>query len=213
MKGPELNKKNILAAGWLLAITTLVGTALMAGINRHSQPYIEENEREVLLRTLNTVIDPATYNNDIINDAIVLSGSPLSNSQEYGMIYRARKDGRPVAAVLTVTAPDGYTGPIVLLVGIRYSGEIAGVRVVRHRETPGLGDGIEYERSNWITVFSGKSLENPQSSRWKVKRDGGDFDQLTGATITPRAIVKAVHKALVFYQKNRESVFDRTDKS
>jgi electron transport complex protein RnfG len=128
-------------------------------------------------------------------------------SKKASIVYRARKAGKPVAVVLTVVAPNGYSGPIVLLVGIDYSGDITGVRVVKHRETPGLGDAIEIERSDWIERFTGKSRRNPGRAGWKVKRDGGEFDQLTGATITPRAVVAAVSGALEYFEHNRDNLF------
>jgi len=200
-------KKNILLAGWLLAVSALIGTGLMSVVNWHSKPYIAENERLVLLRTLNSVIAPDSYDNDILNDTIRVSDKKLLGSKDPIIVYRARSSGKPVAAVLTVIAPKGYNGDIVILVGIQYSGEITAVRVVNHRETPGLGDAIEIQRSNWIDVFTGKSSLNPTNTGWKVKRDGGEFDQFTGATITPRAIVDAVHKALLYFEQNKEQLF------
>ena len=122
-------------------------------------------------------------------------------------VYRARKDGRPIAVVLTAIAPDGYSGRIKLLIGILFDGTVVGVRVVSHHETPGLGDAIEVERSDWIIRFSGRSLRNPPAEHWKVKRDGGVFDQFTGATITPRAVVNAVHRALVYFSHHQEQLF------
>jgi electron transport complex protein RnfG len=211
MKSLEM-APDIVSAGVLLAFTALLGTALMTGINWHSQPYIEKNEREVLLNTLNAVLPANSYDNDILNDTIEFQDSALLGSRLPIKIYRARKHGKPVAAVLNVIAPDGYSGPIHLLVGINYDGLMNGVRVVKHKETPGLGDAIEERRSDWIRSFDNRSLDNPASAAWKVKRDGGEFDQLTGATITPRAVVKAVHKALLFYQAQRESIFAQTDK-
>jgi electron transport complex protein RnfG len=118
-----------------------------------------------------------------------------------------------VAAVLASIAPDGYAGTIKLLVGINYDGSIAGVRVVSHKETPGLGDAIEAERSDWILGFNGHSLREPGEERWKVKKDGGIFDQFSGATITPRAIVAAVHNTLSYYQNNREALFAAAEES
>jgi electron transport complex protein RnfG len=108
---------------------------------------------------------------------------------------------------MTVVATEGYSGPIHLLVGIRYDGSLAGVRVVAQHETPGLGDGIEEDRSNWIFQFNGRSLDNPGAKGWAVRKDGGVFDQLTGATISPRAVVKAVHAALLYYRAHREQLF------
>ncbi len=201
-------QKNILLAGWLLAFSALIGTGLMFAVNWHAKPYIAENERLVLLRTLNSVIAPDLYDNDIVHDTVRILDKKLLGSIKEIIVYRARKDNKNIAAALTVIAPNGYNGAIVLLVGIKFSGEITGVRVVKHRETPGLGDGIDIQRSNWIEKFTGKSLFNPINTAWKVKKDGGEFDQFTGATITPRAVVSAVHNALLFFDKNRELIFE-----
>ena len=206
MEKTESNKL-VLLSGWLLAVTALLGTGLITTVNWYSQPYIEENERQMLIRSLNTVIPPQLYDNDILHDTTMLQDLSLLGSKNPIMIYRARKSGEPVAAAMRVIAPNGYSGPIVLLVGIKYAGEVTGVRVVKHQETPGLGDAIDIERSFWIEVFTGKSLANPGQAGWKVKRDGGQFDQFTGATITPRAVVSAVHNALQFFVQNRHQVF------
>lgn len=199
--------KSVFISGWLLALTALAGTGMMAIINWHSEPYIKNNERDTLLRTLNSVLPVNTYDNDILNDTIKLRDKQYLGSAEPTIIYRARKGDKPVGAALRVIAPDGYSGDIVLLVGIDYAGSLTGVRVVKHRETPGLGDGIEIQRSQWIEFFTGKSLNNPGQGQWKVKRDGGSFDQLTGATITPRAVVGAVRNALTFFNINQEKIF------
>lgn len=199
--------QSIFVTGWLLALTALVGTGMMAIVNGHSVPFIKNNERASLLRSLNSVLPINTYNNDILNDSITLVDKQYLGSSEPAVIYRARKDDRPTAAALSVIAPNGYSGDIVLLVGIDYAGNITGVRVVKHRETPGLGDGIEIQRSNWIESFTGKSLSHPGRAKWKVKRDGGSFDQFTGATITPRAVVGAVHNALIYFNDNRAKIF------
>jgi len=128
-------------------------------------------------------------------------------TQEPVTVYRARKHGQPVALFATPVAPDGYSGPIQLLIGVRADGALAGVRVLSHKETPGLGDGIDEKRSPWILAFTGKSLSDPGPDGWKVKKDGGAFDQFTGATITPRAVVKATHKFLEYVQTHREQLF------
>jgi len=119
--------------------------------------------------------------------------------------------GEPVALVIEALAPDGYSGTIRLLVGINIDGSLGGVRVVAHRETPGLGDAIEEERSDWILGFTGKSLQDPPLQKWAVKKDGGAFDQLTGATITPRAVVKAVRQALLYYRDQKDALFAREE--
>lgn len=201
------SKSQVLISGWVLALTALVGTGLMAGVNWHSQPFIAENERQMLIRTLNTVIPPQSYDNDILHDTTTVNDPGLLGSKQASLVYRARKGGQPIAAALSVVAPNGYSGPITLLVGIDVNGQITGVRVVNHHETPGLGDGIEKRRSNWIDAFTGKSMSNPGEAGWKVKRDGGNFDQFTGATITPRTVVEAVHKALAFFSQNRAALF------
>jgi electron transport complex protein RnfG len=113
--------------------------------------------------------------------------------------------------VLSSIAPNGYNGEIKLLIGIKYNGELAGVRVISHKETPGLGDKIDAKKSDWILKFEGLSLTNPTESKWKVAKDGGEFDQFTGATITPRAIVEAVKKSLVFFQQHRDQLFEAND--
>lgn len=196
-------QNNILMVGWLLAASALLGTGMLALVNEHSKPYIAENERQELLRSLSAVIPLKSYTNDILQDTIKVVDEPLLGTK-VSTIYRASNAGQPIAVALTAVAPNGYTGPIALLIGIDHTGTVTGVRVIKHRETPGLGDAIEIQRSNWIESFIGKSSNNPDASRWKVKRDGGDFDQFTGATISPRAVVGAVHRALQYFEKNRQ---------
>ncbi len=114
------------------------------------------------------------------------------------------------AVVLKFNAVNGYNGNITLLAGINSDGSLRGVRIISHKETPGLGDAIEIEKSDWALDFSGKSLSNPEPDQWAVKRDGGEFDQFTGATITPRAVVDAVRLALEYFEANHEYLFDTT---
>lgn len=199
--------RSIGIAGVLLALSALIGTGLMWLTDRHSQPYIADNERAVLLRSLNAVFDPSRYDNDLISD-VISSDDPAISTMVPATIYRARKAGQPAGVAMTVVAPQGYGGEIQMLVGIDSSGVITGVRVVKHHETPGLGDAIEAERSDWILGFNGKSLVQPDATGWKVKKDGGQIDQFTGATITPRAVVKAVHDSLVFFNAHREVLFN-----
>ena len=160
------------------------------------------------MRKLNTILSPSEYDNSLLDDQIVLPQDTLLGTVEPSNAYLAYKNGSPVAVVLSPVAPNGYSGPIHMLVGIYHDGSVAGVRVVKHRETPGLGDAVESQRSDWILGFEDKSLDNPTSKNWKVKRDGGVFDQFTGATITPRIIVKAVHKALIHVESHPGSFFD-----
>ena len=159
---------------------------------------IAANEQQALLHSLQEVLFKDSYDNDLAEDVILLQGYT---------IYRARKSGYPVAAILTTTTPYGYNGDIRLLMGINIAGEITGVRVLKHRETPGLGDKIEIKKSSWIADFKHKAINDMTTNLWAVKKDGGNFDQFTGATITPRAIVNEVKKTGLFFQQNQQLIF------
>jgi len=199
--------RKMLISAIVLGAFAIIATSMVAVTFEQTKEQIAENQKQATLKSLYQLIKPSRHNNDIFNDTIQVTNLELLGSKNPITIYRARKDSQPVAAILTAIAPDGYTGKITLLVAINYNGVLAGVRVIKHKETPGLGDVIEIEKSDWITQFKNTSLTQPTSKRWKVKRDGGDFDQLTGATITPRAIVKATHKALLFYKQQRDTLF------
>ncbi len=201
--------KNMIIGALILGTFAVIGTGLVAMTYEGTAERIAENERQALLRSLHQIISPESHDNDIYADVITVHDKALLGSKDGVNIYRARLGGQPVAAVINSVAPDGYNGTIKLLVGIHYDGTLAGVRVINHRETPGLGDGIEAERSDWILGFNDRSLTNPDEAGWKVKKDGGTFDQFTGATITPRAVVKAVHNTLRYYQQHRETLFDQ----
>lgn len=205
-----MSYRPILISAIFLFLFAVIGSALVAFTFDSTAERIAENQRKALLRNLNELVPGDRYDNDIFTDTLYVGSSELLGSDEPVPVYRARKNGWPVAAVLAAVAPDGYNGTIKLLVAINLDGTLAGVRVHQHRETPGLGDAIEIERSDWILDFKGKSLTNPVKTGWKVKRDGGDFDQFTGATITPRAVVKAVHKALLYFQLHAHSLFEHT---
>lgn len=199
--------RNMIISAFLLGVFAVIGTGGVAWIFDNTKDQIAANERATVLRNLHQLVPPNTHDNDLFNDAILVTAPKLLGSEEPLNVWRARQQGKPVAAIINSIAPEGYSGSIKLLVAIRYDGSLAGVRVVQHRETPGLGDGIDLERSDWILVFNNKSLTHPEAGKWRVKRDGGIFDQLTGATITPRAIVKAVHNTLVYYKAQRDNLF------
>ena len=198
----------IFIAAGILGIFAIAGTSLVAFTHSATKTRIEANERETLLRTLHALVPPESIDNDIVLDTLQISdpeqlGSPVTT------VYRGRRQGDPVATVLTTTVPDRYSGPIRLLVAVRFDGSLGGVRVISHRETPGLGDKVEESRSDWIFSFTGKSLGNPPVEQWKVKRDGGIFDQFTGATVTPRSIVTAVKKTLIYVQAHKDALYDK----
>jgi electron transport complex protein RnfG len=205
-----VNYRNSVITAVILGLFAIAGTAMVAFTYDRTRDRIAANEREVLMRKLNVLIPQDDYDNNLFEDTLQVRDAKLLGTDEAVTVYRARREGKPVALVMAPVAPDGYSGTIKLLVGIGYDGILTGVRVSAHHETPGLGDAIDEERSDWIFGFDGKSLDNPPLERWRVKRDGGAFDQLTGATITPRAIVKAVKKSLLYYREHRADLFAGT---
>lgn len=199
--------RSMFRAAGLLAGFAMFGALLVAITWESTAERIADNERAYLLRTLADVLPEGSYDNALHEDFITVTDVSLLGMPAPVTVYRARLRNRPVAAVLTPVAPGGYSGPIRLLVGILADGTISGVRVVAHRETPGLGDKIEIERDDWILGFDGRSLGNPPHARWAVRRDEGDFDQFTGATITARAVVSAVRDALIYFEAHRDLLF------
>lgn len=201
-----LGKQMAIAAA-LLGAYAIISSGVVGYLHDTTRATIEHNEKQTRLEKLHQLVPANSHDNDMIDDSILVTAPDLLGSAKPQPVYRARKNGRPVAVVLSAIAPDGYSGDIKLLIGIRHDGVLLGVRVVGHRETPGLGDPIEVDRSDWILGFNGKSLSNPDTQGWHVKKDGGVFDQFTGATITPRAVVKAVHNALLYFEQQRETLF------
>ena len=199
--------QHILTSSILLGLFAMVGVAIVAGLQLSTADRIAANREAVRLRSLNAVLPPDRYNNDILNDKTVIRDELLQTGGKPVEVYLARKGNEPVAAVFETVAPKGYNGPIYLLVGINLDGTVSGVRILSHKETPGLGDAIDYKHSDWISGFSGKSLQNPKPERWAVKRDGGDFDQFTGATISPRAVVKSVRESLAYFMLHKTELF------
>ena len=199
--------KNILTPAALLMLFAVSGAALVGVTFIQTEDDIKYNEKITLLRKLNNIIPAESYDNNLLLDTITIKPDTLLATTEETLAYRARKNSKNVAVVFTSIAPNGYNGPIDLLVGVKADGTLAGVRVVKHRETPGLGDAVSITHSDWILGFDNKSLSNPDAKGWKVKRDGGEFDQFTGATITPRAVVKAVHNALLYFEQNQQRLF------
>lgn len=188
---------------------SLVFTALMAGTYSLTNKIVLKNEEEARAQLIAQVLPNGSYNNNLLADARQI---PAADSLKLGnnspaQLYLAKNNGAITAAVLETSAPDGYAGEIKLLVAVNPAGDIQGVRVVAHRETPGLGDYIEAGKSKWIFQFDGKSLMAPPIERWKVKKDGGVFDSTAGATISPRAIVGAVKRSLEYVAANRAAIF------
>ncbi|NNL95103.1 MAG: electron transport complex subunit RsxG [Xanthomonadales bacterium] len=191
----------------LLGLVAVLGTALLAVVHTMTRDRITAQERRVVLKQLHQVLPDSAYDNALHEDVLRITDEAFFQTQEPVTVYRARLGTEPVAVIMQVVAPDGYNGDIKLLVGVYADGSISGVRVVSHRETPGLGDPIEHQRSDWILDFNGRSLGNPEPAGWAVRRDGGVFDQFTGATITPRAVVEAVERALRYFEARHEYLF------
>jgi electron transport complex protein RnfG len=203
-----LNRRQVLISGAFLWLFAVAGTTLVTLTEYNTSAAIAENERQLLLRNLYALLPGDSLDNDIAADSLLLPASELLGTDQVSTAYRARLKGEPVAVIFSSVAPNGYNGKIHLLVGIFVDGSLAGVRVVKHAETPGLGDAIEIRKSPWIRAFDGKSLTTPNQHGWQVKRDGGEFDQFTGATITPRAVVAAVRATLLYYQQNHNRIFN-----
>ena len=200
-------KQNMLAAGKALAIFAIVSSTLVGLTYMMTKDRIAANERQALLNSLGVLVSKDMHDNDLLKDKLAVQSPELSYRGKPVTIYRARKDHKNVAAIFDVTAPDGYNGPIRLLVAVDDEAQIIGVRVVREDETPGLGDNIELDKTNWLHEFDNRSLMNPLEKLWHVKRDGGIFDQFSGATITPRAVVKMVRKTLRYFMQNKNDIF------
>lgn len=196
-----------LRAAAMLAIAAVCSVGLVSFVHDITRPRIEASERAQRVAQLAAVLGPARYDNDLLADVVTVRDPELLGTDEPLPVHRARLAGRPVAVLLVAVAPDGYSGAIRLLVAVDPDGRLLGVRVLSHKETPGLGDAIEARKSGWIDAFAGRSLEDPAVDRWKVRKDGGDFDQFTGATVTPRAVVRAVRNALVYVDRHRDELF------
>lgn len=198
----------MIKAGLVLGLFSLVGIGLVSLTYSVTHEKIAENERLFLLKNLQELVPQSIHDNDLLADTIQVSNAEAFGQNNEITIYRAKKNEKLIALIATPTAPDGYNGSIKLLVAIKENGELMGVRAVSHHETPGLGDAIDTNKSEWVFSFNGRSLSNLDSKYWRVKRDGGEFDQFTGATITPRAVVKAVLKTLQYYQAHKAELTD-----
>jgi electron transport complex protein RnfG len=190
-----------LKPGWLLGLFALIFIFMLALTYELTRERINQQEQLRLETQLKEILVAGSYDNEPAADA-------LSIESPQRMVYRARLQGQPVAALFKTVARDGYSGSIHLLVGVKTNGELLGVRAVSHRETPGLGDEIDLRRSDWILNFNNRSLDNPTVDSWAVKKDGGVFDAFTGATITPRAVINEVKKTLVYFQAHQNELFE-----
>jgi electron transport complex protein RnfG len=206
-RATDASLRRSLRGAVVLGVAAAVTVGVVAFVQEVARPRIEANERAQRIAELGTVLGETRHDNDLLLDVVHVRDPELLGTDATVPVYRARLAGRSVAALFEVVAPDGYSGSIRLLVAVGIDGRLLGVRVLEHRETPGLGDAIEARKSPWILGFAGRSLADPPTDRWRVRKDGGDFDQFTGATVTPRAVVRAVLNVLVYLERERERVF------
>jgi len=206
------SKKALLNAAALGAFA--VGTALVLGITfTATREPIAESQRLAEEKALLAVIGDQPYDNDLINDQIQLSPDMAAQLNTEANARVIRNNGTILGFILPAVAPDGYSGNIGMLVGMDTQGNLLGVRVVEHRETPGLGDKVDTQKSDWILQFTGLSLENPDENQWFVRKDGGQFDAFTGATITPRAVVNMIKTTLVNFRDNTDELIKLANES
>lgn len=200
-----------------LALFALVTAGVIAMVKLNTAAQIQDNIAQAQAKALYEIVPETSVENDLLNDVLPLNLPDIEKQLNIHLlgpidsqanIHFARSNDKLHSLIFPVAAPDGYTTTIKLLVGIKLDGTVAGVRIVDHKETPGLGDKIELKKSDWVLSFNGKSLLSPDSEKWKVKKNGGEFDSFTGATITPRAVINAVKQTLVFYQDYQTSILE-----
>lgn len=206
---------SIRRSSFALALFALFTTGILAVTQMGTKERIAEAERRAAVKALLEIVPLHRHDNDMMADTTPV---PQTYWQLLGLdqgenIHFAKKAGQAVAVIVPTTAPDGYSGDIRMIVGVNRDGSLAGVRILSHNETPGLGDRVELKKSHWILDFNGKSLGNPIAERWKVKKDQGEFDQFTGATITPRAVVTQVYKVLQFFEREKQQLFPAESQS
>ena len=197
----------VLKGGLTLAIIASICTAMVALTYQLTEARIVANEQAWLERSLQPALSGLFYDSGVTESMLIVPPPHELPGSEAAIIYRVYAKDSPVAALFVVSARDGYAGPIRILVGIDVEGVVSGVHVLEHRETPGLGDRVESTKSDWVKQFNGRSLVDPVVAGWAIKRDGGEFDQLTGASVTPRAITKATKETLLYFDANRDEIF------
>jgi electron transport complex protein RnfG len=201
----------LLTTGTILGIFTAVGVSMVTLVHQVTAEQIAENQRQATYRAFDQILQGKVYDNSPLDHPTELAPVEWLNGGEPITIYTAKSNGKAIATLLSIDAQSGYNGKITLLLGILADGTLSGVEVVNHHETPGLGDKIESRRSDWLKQFAGRSLEFPDEDYWGVKRDGGVFDQITGATVTSRAVVMSLKQALSFLQQLHPDQFEKSE--
>lgn len=198
---------SILKSGLTLAVIAAICTSLVAITYRFTADRIAANDKALLEQSLAPALSDLFFDSGVSESKLSIQPPHELPGDEEALIYRIYAQDEPVAALFVVTARDGFSGPIRILLGVDMQGAVTGIRILKHRETPGLGDKIESRRSDWVHQFPGHSIVDPDVTEWAIKRDGGKFDQLTGASVTPRAVVKAMRDTLLYFEANREAIF------
>jgi electron transport complex protein RnfG len=197
----------VIKSGVTLAAMAAICTMLVAATFQLTAERIAANEQAWLERSLEPALSGIFFEGSVTESKLEIAPPHDLPGNDTAIIYRVFAEGAPVAALFAVTARDGYAGPIRVLVGVGTDGSVTGVRIVAHRETPGLGDRIDQSRSDWVYQFDGRALGDPVEARWLLEVDGGEFDQLTGASVTPRAVIKAIRDTLIYFEANRDGIF------
>lgn len=199
--------KHTIKTAITLVAFAFVGTAMLAYVFDITRAPIEASEKEARLALFKQILPESTYNNDLLKETVAIAPNEYLGNRLPAVANIAKLNNKTAGVILEAIAHDGYSGDIKLLIAIRADGSVGGVRILAHKETPGLGDYIDIARGNWIKLFDDESVNKTPPVQWQVKKDGGKFDYMVGATITPRAVVKAVFKALQFYNLNKQTLF------
>lgn len=210
MRLPEIKSalfQNALRTAAIMLAFAFIGTLLLASVFDVTRAPIEASEKAARLSLFKEILPAENYDNDLLASQVTIAPNALLGNRLPSIANVAKQQQRTAGVILEAIAHDGYSGDIKLLIAIRADGSISGVRVLAHKETPGLGDYIDIAHGNWIKLFDNESLEKTAAEKWQVKKDGGQYDYMVGATITPRAVVKAVKQALQFYQQNKQTLF------
>jgi electron transport complex protein RnfG len=210
MRLPEIKSalfRNALRTAVIMLAFAFIGTLLLASVFDVTRAPIEASEKAARLSLFKEILPAENYDNDLLASQVTIAPNVLLGNRLPSIANVAKQQQQTAGVILEAIAHDGYSGDIKLLIAIRADGSISGVRVLAHKETPGLGDYIDIAHGNWIKLFDNESLEKTAAAQWQVKKDGGQYDYMVGATITPRAVVKAVKQALQFYQQNKQTLF------
>jgi electron transport complex protein RnfG len=210
MRLPDIKSalfRNALRTAAIMLAFAFIGTLLLASVFDVTRAPIEASEKAARLSLFKEILPAENYDNDLLASQVTIAPNALLGNRLPSIANVAKQQQQTAGVILEAIAHDGYSGDIKLLIAIRANGSISGVRVLAHKETPGLGDYIDIAHGNWIKLFDNESLEKTAAEKWQVKKDGGQYDYMVGATITPRAVVKAVKQALQFYQQNKQTLF------